>query len=198
MLNSIVFDFEDQMVRFVGSANKPEWIAKDVCTVLGIKDPSMALSRFKDHERGTTTIGTPGGTQTVLTVYESGLYRLIFTSRKPEAERFKDWVFGVVLPQIRKTGKYGGDKVRGKLPKTKEISLERLLEMLRRWYIETGRGVCHPNGGSTLISTLDSEHLISSGPVLKNKLKQLYPEVVWRKIKNKWQCTHHCWNKQAQ
>lgn len=39
-------------------------------------------------------------------VRESGLYQLIFKSRKPEAQRFVDWVTNDVLPQIRKTGSY--------------------------------------------------------------------------------------------
>lgn len=38
---------------------------------------------------------------------ESGLYRLIFQSRKPEAEAFKDWLAMEVLPSLRKTGSYG-------------------------------------------------------------------------------------------
>lgn len=37
---------------------------------------------------------------------ESGVYKLIFKSRKPEAERFSDWVADAVLPRIRKTGSY--------------------------------------------------------------------------------------------
>ena len=37
---------------------------------------------------------------------ESGVYKLIFKSRKPEAERFSDWVADDVLPRIRKTGSY--------------------------------------------------------------------------------------------
>ena len=37
-------------------------------------------------------------------VNEPGLYRLIFQSRRPEAEAFKAWVFNEVLPSIRKTG----------------------------------------------------------------------------------------------
>jgi len=37
---------------------------------------------------------------------ESGVYKLIFKSRKPEAEAFQDWVTDEVLPSIRKTGKY--------------------------------------------------------------------------------------------
>lgn len=39
-------------------------------------------------------------------VKESGLYALIFKSRKPEAQNFVKWVTNDVLPSIRKTGKY--------------------------------------------------------------------------------------------
>jgi anti-repressor protein len=37
---------------------------------------------------------------------ESGVYKLIFKSRKESAERFQDWVTDDVLPQIRQTGGY--------------------------------------------------------------------------------------------
>lgn len=37
---------------------------------------------------------------------ESGVYKLIFKSRKEEAERFQDWVTDEVLPTLRKTGTY--------------------------------------------------------------------------------------------
>ena len=37
---------------------------------------------------------------------ESGVYKLIFKSKKKEAERFQDWVTDEVLPSIRKTGSY--------------------------------------------------------------------------------------------
>ncbi len=37
---------------------------------------------------------------------ESRVYKLIFKSRKQEAEKFQDWVTDEVLPEIRKTGGY--------------------------------------------------------------------------------------------
>ena len=37
---------------------------------------------------------------------ESGLYRVIFRSNKPQALEFQQWVFTEVLPQIRRTGGY--------------------------------------------------------------------------------------------
>jgi hypothetical protein len=40
------------------------------------------------------------------TINESGLYALIFRSRKPSARLFRRWVTGTVLPAIRKTGGY--------------------------------------------------------------------------------------------
>ena len=41
---------------------------------------------------------------------ESGVYKLVFKSRKPEAERFTDWLAEEVLPSIRKTGSYNAPK----------------------------------------------------------------------------------------
>ena len=75
---------------------------------LDIGDPSKAVSRIDDDERGTTTVRTAGGPQEVLTINESGLYSLIFTSRKPQAKRFRKWVTSEVLPAIRQTGRYVG------------------------------------------------------------------------------------------
>ena len=37
---------------------------------------------------------------------ESGVYKLVFKSHKPNAEKFTDWIADEVLPTIRKTGGY--------------------------------------------------------------------------------------------
>ena len=42
----------------------------------------------------------------IIIINESGLYELLFKSRKKEAIAFRDWIFEEVLPSIRKTGKY--------------------------------------------------------------------------------------------
>lgn len=102
-----VFNFEGLDVRFVGTAEAPEWVASDVCEVLGLKgDPGQHVRRLRPNQKGLITIQTPGGKQEMLTVKESGLYALIFTSRKVVAQRFQDWVCEEVLPSIRKTGSY--------------------------------------------------------------------------------------------
>jgi prophage antirepressor-like protein len=106
MSNLALFAFESNEVRIVMVDGDPWFVAKDVCAVLEHSDVSMACRRLDDDEKGTSLIGTPGGTQTMTTINESGLYSLIMTSRKPEAKRFKKWVNSEVLPSIRKTGSY--------------------------------------------------------------------------------------------
>jgi prophage antirepressor-like protein len=98
--------FEGKRVRFIGTPEKPEWVAQDVCDVIGIASARDAVSDFDDDEKGVGTIYTLGGKQKLTTVYEAGLYRLIFKSRKPEAKRFQKWVFAEVLPSLRKWGVY--------------------------------------------------------------------------------------------
>ena len=103
----IPFHFDAHEIRVrLDSRGAPWWVAKDVCTTLGITDVSDAVKKLRPHEKGTVEIPTLGGPQHLLVMNESGLYRLIFRSNKPEAQRFQDWVFGEVLPAIRQTGHY--------------------------------------------------------------------------------------------
>ena len=103
----IPFQFESHNVRVQLDAHgEPWWIAADVCAILGLKDVSRSVARLEPNEKGTLQSSTLGGQQEMLTVNESGLYRLIFRSDKPEAKRFQSWVFSEVLPSIRKTGRY--------------------------------------------------------------------------------------------
>ena len=102
----VPFNFESHTVRMVLAENESWFIAKDVCDVLEIKQPTRAIAMFPENEKGVNTIHTPGGKQRMLCVNEPGLYRLVFQSRKPEAEQFKAWVFTEVLPSIRRTGMF--------------------------------------------------------------------------------------------
>lgn len=58
----------------------------------------MVKSRL--NAKGVSTIDTPtnGGIQKASFVNESNLYKTIFQSRKPDAEKFQDWVCEDVLP----------------------------------------------------------------------------------------------------
>jgi prophage antirepressor-like protein len=56
--------------------------------------------------KGISTTDTLGGRQEIMTINESGLFALIFKSRKPDALRFRKWVTGEVLPTLRRNGSY--------------------------------------------------------------------------------------------
>lgn len=100
------FAFEEHLVRVVERDGRPWFVGKDVCASLEIAKHHQALEALDLDERGTSTVGTPGGEQTVTIISEPGVYRLVFRSRKPEAERFKRWLAHDVLPQLRKTGSF--------------------------------------------------------------------------------------------
>ncbi|HGT2339216.1 TPA: Bro-N domain-containing protein [Clostridioides difficile] len=57
---------------------------------------------------------------------ESGVYKLIFKSRKEEAERFQDWISDEVLPSIRQTGAYITNNANPKKPREKASEIEKL------------------------------------------------------------------------
>ena len=82
-------DFEGVRVRFVGTADVPEWVAHDIGMVFGIDNVRQAIADFDEDEKGVCKIYTIRGMQSVATLYEPGLYRLVFKSRKPEAVRFR-------------------------------------------------------------------------------------------------------------
>lgn len=105
------FLFEgESLVRVISQEGSPWFVAADVCRVLGIQwkgsGNSGTLSSLDEDEKGVTITHTPGGPQEMAIVSESGLYALIFRSRKPTAIRFRKWVTSEVLPAIRKTGGY--------------------------------------------------------------------------------------------
>ena len=105
-----IFTFQNQPVRVAGTPDTPLFVAVDVCRVLGLTNTTEALRSLDDDEK--LTISNPegqtgfGGAQFFCAVTESGLFALVFKSRKPQARAFRKWVTAEVLPAIRKTGGY--------------------------------------------------------------------------------------------
>ena len=107
MTNALqVFTYKNNEVRTVEVDGEVWFVAKDVCDILELSDVSMSTRNLDDDEKGTSKICTPGGEQDMTIISESGVYALVFKSRKPEAKAFSRWVRHEVLPQIRKTGSY--------------------------------------------------------------------------------------------
>jgi prophage antirepressor-like protein len=97
-------------VRAIMRDGEPWFVAADVCKALEIGNPSQVLVRLEDDEKMNTLISNEGnqrGNPNMTVVNESGLYALIFGSRKPEAKVFKRWVTSDILPSIRRTGGAG-------------------------------------------------------------------------------------------
>lgn len=92
-------------VRTLEESGTILFCGKDSATALGYKSPKDAISA---HCPGAVKrrLPTPGGEQEMSFIPESDLYRLIFSSKLPNAEKFTDWVTGEVLPSIRKNGGY--------------------------------------------------------------------------------------------
>ncbi len=92
-------------VRTIEEDGKVLFCGSDVARALGYAKPQNAVAT---HCRGALKRGilTNGGEQEMSFIPESDLYRLVFSSKLPTAERFTDWVTGEVLPSIRKNGGY--------------------------------------------------------------------------------------------
>lgn len=102
------FPFDSSAVRaYLDPQNAPWFCAKDICLALGIVDHKGAVQTLEEDEKGEGVAPTPGGDQSMLFVSESGLYSLIFRSRKPAAKQFRKWVTSEVLPALRRSGYYG-------------------------------------------------------------------------------------------
>ena len=85
---------------------EPYFCLSDVCKILDLDNSRQAKTRLDQKGVITNDALTNGGIQRMDFINEPNLYRLIFQSRKPEAEAFQEWVFSDVLPAIRKHGGY--------------------------------------------------------------------------------------------
>lgn len=127
MKSTELMTFENEVLGsfrgFIDQNGEPWFLAGQVCRCLGIRNSSDAINRiieehnkYQDHIKGVAIdyplIQTEGGKQKVCAITEPILYELVFKSGKEKAFRFRQWVFGEVLPALRKHGEY---RMQGKL-----------------------------------------------------------------------------------
>lgn len=124
-------------IRTISIVGEPWFVAKDVCDALGLVNSRKATSSLDDDEKGVSLIVTPSGEQMMTIINESGLYNLIFQSRKPEARLFRRWVTHEVLPQIRKTGSYGNSDDRMNSVVNKMLDIQKQQMDIIRSLVET-------------------------------------------------------------
>ena len=115
----------------VDKQGNPWFCLNDICEILQIANPRNLVPRIDDPYVCTMDIGVQTGIRRDGTpaiqnvpmnfVSEAGLYQAIGRSRKPEAQVFMNWVFGEVLPMIRRTGMYLDDDTLNNLKRNPTI-----------------------------------------------------------------------------
>ncbi|WP_211233844.1 BRO-N domain-containing protein [Maridesulfovibrio bastinii] len=133
MSEIIPFDFGDTVVRVQQEQDGRTWfVAKDVCRVLDLDNRETPRRLDEDEVGKTHIVDSLGRNQEMTMLSESGLYALIFKSRKPEAKKFRKWITAEVIPSLRRTGKYemGQDNAPADFDLHKE-----LYPLLTKWCI---------------------------------------------------------------
>ena len=122
-----IFNYQNlgKVRTYVDNQGNPWFCFVDVCDILQLKEPHRVIDRINTPYRHSMTVGVQTGIRRDGTpaiqnvpmnfVSEAGLYQAIGRSRKPEAQVFMNWVFGEVLPMIRRTGMYLDDDTLNKL-----------------------------------------------------------------------------------
>ena len=157
------FNFLDNhLVRAKLIDDAPWFVAADICKALGLSSPTKAILALDDDESTLNTI--QGSHRPTNFVSESGMYALIFRSRKAIAKTFRKWVTSEVLPSIRERGGYGGHFADSRaaeppllesLPKTSRAGLHQSISQV----VSTVAGASYPAVYRQLHSELGVNHL---------------------------------------
>jgi len=101
------FGFGEQLIRAIDRDGAAWFVGIDVCSALELSNARDAMNRLEEDERDCVGITDAIGRDRETTIIsESGVYALVFTSRKPSAKRFRRWVTQEVLPALHRTGRF--------------------------------------------------------------------------------------------
>ena len=181
-----IFNFEGSAVRTqVDVDGNPWWVAKDVCDTLGIANCRRAISSLLDSERGGTTVNTLGGKQELSTVSESGLYKLVFKSRKPSAQKFQTWITSEVLPEIRKTGSYSvkmSDNGRLKVIPAAEPVFRSLISVAQLFGLEENQVLLYANKATLRETGIDFQNILQIELKSTTQVRQFTPTELGERV----------------
>lgn len=100
---------ENNNITIKGTCEDPMFKASDIGLILEISNINHSIKDYDETEKKLIHIDTVGGKQYVSFLTEKGLYNILFTSRKPIAKNFKNWVCDIIK-EIRLNGKYELEK----------------------------------------------------------------------------------------
>lgn len=176
-----------------GDYNNPLFRASDIGTILEMSNIRATIQNFDETEKYTNIIETIGGTQNVTFLTEKGLYKVLFRSRKPIAEKFQNWVCEVIK-EIRINGLYDLqkelEKKNNELQELEHIKNKETEEkLIEQKYIERERILLNQYGTSgpiiyiIKIKTLENgQYIVKIGESRRgilnryNQHKSNYPE----------------------
>ena len=180
------FTFESNQIQTLLIDGEPHFIAIDVCNILGIVNAADNVKKtLEKDEYLTYIVSRSGQNRRMYVVNESGLYALIFQSRKPNAKAFRKWVTSEVLPALRKTGKYEIPQTPKQLPNDKKnYNKQKIATFLSEDEIVLLNQACAKleyNSIYQLLQVLVHNFLNGNEPIheikaLKDELKQLKKE----------------------
>jgi anti-repressor protein len=102
-------------IQFIPDGSAFKVVASGLAKALGFRSAADVVESLPDVDKGYELVRTPGGDQHVWVISEPGFYRAMGQRQaarvkdleiRGQVERFQSWVFGDVLPSIRRTGSY--------------------------------------------------------------------------------------------
>lgn len=107
------FTNDEFSLDFIPDGESFKVAAPGLARSLGFRDAYNLTASIPEGEKGYSLVSTPNGEQRVLAVTEAGFYRALGqrqTTRirnsqvRESVERFQSWVYGDVLPSLRRAG----------------------------------------------------------------------------------------------
>lgn len=140
LMRVYTFEPSNQPIQVEIINQNPWFVAADVCNALNLGNVTESIRKLDEDEKLTSIVLRSGQNREVNLVNESGLYNLIFQSRKAEAKLFRKWVTSEVLPSIRRTGSYGEPcaghqqlPAKRVMPRLRSAEMAEFYTELRRW-----------------------------------------------------------------
>lgn len=114
-------------ITIMGSYTDPLFKANDIGEILEIINIRSNIKNFDNTEKVMRIMETSTGSKQIAFLTEKGLYKILFKSRKPIAEKFQNWVCEVIK-EIRLNSVYDLQKqMEEKIIEHKELENERVL-----------------------------------------------------------------------